>query len=209
VELRYRSIAVGPCPLTISAGEGITFSGRETESNAQLLGGLLKGSEVGRLMDIEAHSGQAGRFLDPRNYLLQKGLGTGTPGLSVEPYLGFSYVYPDNRLDLTGFRSRAIGRGGGWFEPVLGVQSLWELAGPWTLRFGAEASPFGTGSHPAWSAQGLLGYRVPFSRRISGDLVFGYRVLQQNHEAAFVGERTGAMETSQGPVLGLGLALSP
>jgi len=211
-ELIYRSIAVGPCPLTISARHGITLREREPEGDSQLrdvAGDPIKDSDVGRKVDVEAHSGQAGRFLDPRHYALQEASGHETSGLSVEPYLGFSYVYLDTRLDPPGSGSRAIGRGGGWFEPMLGFQSFWELAGPWNFRFGAEASPFAPGSHPVWSAHGLLGYRIPFSQKVLGDLLFGYRFLHQSNEAAFVGERAGYLETVQGPVLGLSLALSP
>jgi len=60
------------------------------------------------------------------------------------------------------------------------------------------------GTDLAWSVTALGGYRFPFSKRIMGNVVFGYRALHQDFESG--GETQFKYDTTMhGPYVGVSI----
>jgi hypothetical protein len=107
-----------------------------------------------------------------------------TPAVIVEPYLGGRWTDMDVKLDLTVHETRSFEGDTGWADPMIGVMTAWDLHPRWNLLLSGDVGGFGVGSDLAWSATLLAGYRFHFSKRIMGNVMFGYRALYQDFESS-------------------------
>lgn len=82
--------------------------------------------------------------------------------------------------------------------------SVWNLYPRWNLTLAGNVGGFGVGTDLAWSVTALGGYRFPFSKRIMGNVVFGYRALHQDFESG--GETQFKYDTTMhGPYVGVSI----
>jgi hypothetical protein len=160
----------------------------EDEGTASLLGGTILQTDLklGATLKMLIMSFGAGYQLGP--YPLGGQGGGRTPAVVVEPYVGGRWTKLDVDLDLTvtdvlGSRSFPFEDDTGWADPIFGVMTQWNLYPRWNLTFGGDVGGFGVGTDLAWSAIGLAGYRFHFSKRIMGNVLFGYRALYQDFQS--------------------------
>ena len=66
---------------------------------------------------------------------------------------------------------------------MFGVMTDWDLYPRWNIKLSGDVGGFGVGTDLAWSATLLAGYRFHFSKRIMGNVLFGYRALYQDFES--------------------------
>ena len=104
------------------------------------------------------------------------------PTVIVEPYVGGRLSQVDVELDLVD-RGRGFEDDIAWADPMIGVMSVWNLYPRWNVTLGGNVGGFGVGTDLAWSVTALGGYRFHFSKRILGNVVFGYRALYQDFES--------------------------
>jgi len=181
----------------------------EDEETLSLLEGTLLQTDikVGATVKMLIMSFGAGYRLGP--YPLSRQEGGRTPAVVVEPYVGGRWTRMDVDLGLTvtdvlGSRSFPFEDDTGWADPIFGVMTQWNLYPRWNLTFGGDVGGFGVGTDLAWSAIGLAGYRFHFSKRIMGNVLFGYRALYQD----FQSDNPGGFKfdtTMHGPFLGVSI----
>ncbi len=70
--------------------------------------------------------------------------GDDSPQLIVDPYAGVRYTYLDLDLDISGGPS--LGNDQDWFEPIVGLRTLWELSPRWGVTDAGDIGGFGVGS---------------------------------------------------------------
>jgi hypothetical protein len=126
-----------------------------------------------------------------------------TPAVIVEPYVGGRLTQVDVKLDLVD-RDRLFEDDIAWADPMFGVLSIWNLYPRWNITLGGNVGGFGVGTDLAWTITALGGYRFHFSKRILGNVVFGYRALHQDFESSEgLGFKYDA--TMHGPYVGVSL----
>ena len=106
-----------------------------------------------------------------------------TPSVIVEPYFGGRWSDMDVKLDVTLDKTWSGEGDVGWADPIIGVMTAWDLYPRWNLMLSGDVGGFGVGTDLAWSATLLAGYRFHFSKRILGNVQFGYRALHQDFES--------------------------
>ncbi len=131
--------------------------------------------------------------------------GSSLPSVSVRPLIGGRYTYLDNDIDTTGLKSRSFSGSQDWIDPVIGAHTQWDLTERWNMIFGGTIGGFGVGSHFAWSAIGLVGYRFNFSKSVTGNVLAGYRALYQNYDTGSGRNQFEWDITMYGPILGLSI----
>ena len=131
--------------------------------------------------------------------------GSSLPSVSVRPLIGGRYTYLDNDLDTTGFQSRSFSGSQDWIDPVIGAHTQWDFTKRWNMILGGSIGGFGVGSHFAWSAIGLVGYRFNFSKGVTGNVLAGYRALYQNYDTGSGRNKFEWDTTMYGPIIGLSI----
>lgn len=106
-----------------------------------------------------------------------------TPAVTVEPYFGGRWTDMDVQLYVTDATTRSYNQNTGWVDPIVGLMTVWDLFPRWNLSLSGDAGGFGVGTDLSWSATLLAGYRFHFSKRIMGNVLFGYKALYQDFEA--------------------------
>jgi len=129
--------------------------------------------------------------------------GDDSPQLIVDPYAGVRYTYLDLDLDISGGPS--LGNDQDWFEPIVGLRTLWELSPRWGVTAAGDIGGFGVGSDFAWQAIGLVSYRFGLFGENNSRFLFGYRALHQDYST---GSGTNKFEwdvTLHGPIFALAI----
>ena len=126
-----------------------------------------------------------------------------TPAVIVEPFIGGRLTQVDAKLDLVD-RDRRFEDDIAWVDPMFGVLSVWNLYPHWNVTLAGNVGGFGVGTDLAWTVTALGGYRFHFSKRILGNVVFGYRAQHQDFET---GEDGGFKydTTMHGPYVGVSI----
>ena len=106
-----------------------------------------------------------------------------TPAVTLEPYFGGRWTDMDAKVYVTRATTRSYNQNTGWVDPMVGLMTEWDLYPRWNLMLSGDAGGFGVGTDLSWSATLLAGYRFHFSKRIMGNVVFGYRALHQDFES--------------------------
>jgi len=126
-----------------------------------------------------------------------------TPAVIVEPYVGGRLTEMDLEPELVD-SDRRFQEDIGWADPLIGVMSVWNLYPRWNVTLGGDVGGFGVGTDLAWAVTALGGYRFHFSKRIMGNVVFGYRALHQDFESG--GEIPFKYDTTMhGPYVGVSI----
>jgi hypothetical protein len=125
------------------------------------------------------------------------------PAVIVEPYVGGRLTEIDVELELVDL-DRRFQDDIRWADPMIGVMSVWNLYPRWNVTLGGNVGGFGVGTDLAWTVTGLGGYRFHFSKRIMGNVLFGYRALHQDFEPDSVSQFKYDT-TMHGPYVGVSI----
>ena len=136
-------------------------------------------------------------------YALDGTAGNKMPRVAIRPLLGGRYTYLDADIDTKGLQSRSFSGSQDWIDPVIGVHTQWDFTERWNMILGGTIGGFGVGSQFAWSAIGLVGYRFNFSKTVTGNVLVGYRVLDQNYDTGSGRDKSEWDVIMYGPILGL------
>ena len=169
------------------------------ESTGKLLEGTLLERDVkGELtMKMLVMNFGAGYRLGP--YALGSRENGRTPAVVVEPYLGGRWTHMDVKIDVTVSETESVEDDLGWADPVIGVMTVWDLYPRWNITLGGDIGGFGVGSDLTWTVICLAGYRFHFSKRIMGNVQFGYRALYQDFETGSGSDQFKYDATMHGP----------
>jgi hypothetical protein len=85
-----------------------------------------------------------------------------------------------------------------WVDPIIGARYTTSLSKLWEFNSRFDIGGFGVGSDFTWNLVFLLGYRTSKS----GQLLFGYRVLDVNRESGSGADFFKYDVTYSGPTLG-------
>ena len=139
-------------------------------------------------------------------YALGSTTGASLPSVTVTPYIGGRYTYLDGDLNIKNDNLPSYTGDQDWIDPVIGLRTQWNITRRWNFILGGDIGGFGVGSHFAWSALGLVGYRFNFSKSVTGNVLLGYRALDQNYDTGTGSNYFEWDTTMYGPVLGLSIA---
>jgi hypothetical protein len=158
------------------------YASLESEQIQTLLEGTILQRDVKLKTDLKAFymSFGVGYRLGP--YALGSQEDGHTPAVIVEPYVGGRLTQLDTKLELVD-RDRRFEEDIAWADPLFGVFTVWNLYPRWNVTLAGNVGGFGVGSDLAWEATALGGYRFHFSKRILGNVVFGYRALHEDFES--------------------------
>ena len=125
------------------------------------------------------------------------------PQLIVDPYAGVRNTYLDLDLDISGGPS--LGNDQDWFEPIVGLRTLWELSPRWGVTAAGDIGGFGIGSDFAWQAIGLVSYRFGLFGENNSRFLFGYRALHQDYSNGSGANKFEWDVTLHGPIFALAI----
>ena len=90
-----------------------------------------------------------------------------------------------------------------WLEPVLGVQTIWDLSERWRLSLAGNIGGMAFGSDFAWEAFGLIGCGFGLFGDDNATVFGGYRVLYQDYDDGHGNNKFEWDLMLYGPILGL------
>jgi hypothetical protein len=125
------------------------------------------------------------------------------PKVIVEPYAGVRYTYLDLELDVGGGLDAERDRD--WFEPIVGLRTIWEFSPRWSVTALGDIGGFGAGSDFAWQASGLIGYRFGLFGENDSRFLFGYRALSQDYDTGSGANKFEWDITLHGPIFALAI----
>jgi hypothetical protein len=131
-----------------------------------------------------------------------------TPSVTVDAFLGARYTYLDTEIDFKGVFSgfvNNIDEDKNWFEPLLGIRTIWDLNERWVLTMAGDIGGVAFGSDFAWSASGLFGYQFSLFGQDNARFFAGYRALSQDYTDGSGNDKFEWDVTLHGPILGLGI----
>jgi hypothetical protein len=134
--------------------------------------------------------------------------GKKTPSVTVDTFLGARYTYLDTKIDFEGVFSgfvNNIDEDKSWFEPLLGVRTIWDLNERWVLTMAGDIGGVAFGSDFAWSASGLIGYQFSLFGIDNARVFAGYRALSQDYTDGSGDDKFQWDVTLHGPILGMGI----
>jgi hypothetical protein len=121
----------------------------------------------------------------------------------VDTTLGLRYTYLSIDLDFKNVPEPDVHGNEYWFEPVLGVRTLWDLSERWGLSLAGNIGGMAFGSDFAWGAFGLIGYRFSLFGEDNATVFGGYRVLSQDYDDGHGNNKFEWDVMLYGPILGL------
>ena len=132
------------------------------------------------------------------------------PSLTVDTFLGARYTYLDTKIDFKfegPFRSSSknVDEDKSWWEPLVGVRTIWDFYERWTLTLAGDIGGVAFGSDLAWSASGLIGYKFNLFGEDNARVFAGYRALSQDYTDGSGNDKFEWDVTLHGPILGLGI----
>jgi len=127
------------------------------------------------------------------------------PTVTVDTTLGLRYTYLSIDLDLKNVPVLDVHGNEYWFEPVLGVRTLWDLSERWRLSLAGNIGGVAFGSDFAWGAFGLIGYRFSLFGEDNATVFGGYRALSQDYDDGHGNNKFEWDVTLHGPVIGLSI----
>ena len=127
------------------------------------------------------------------------------PQLIVDPYVGVRYTYLDVDLDISNGFNRNVSKDEDWFEPIVGLRTLWQLSPRWGLTAAGDIGGFGVGSDFAWQALGLASYRFDLFGDSDAKFAAGYRALHQDYSNGSGANKFEWDVTLHGPIFALAI----
>jgi hypothetical protein len=165
------------------------------------LGGNQTVSGVDIDVDMKMFLGSFGVDYQLGPYALTESSDSGTPAVTLVPYVGGRYTY-------LGIKINAIGVGyaddsQSWLDPIIGLRSIWDFTEKWNFTLAGNIGGFGVGSDFAWEAFGYFGYRFDMWGKDNANVCLGYRALYQDYKSGSGSEQFEFDATMHGPILGL------
>ncbi len=126
--------------------------------------------------------------------------GAAGPKLVADVFAGARYTYLNLKLNV---RGGPQGEGDeDWFDPIVGLRTLWFLSPRWTVLLMGDYGGFGVGSDYQWQVSGFIGYRFHLLGDDNAHAYAGYRYLRQDYDAGDGNKLEWDVEL-HGPVIGL------
>ena len=89
---------------------------------------------------------------------------------------------------------------------MIGVHTQWDFTQRWNLIVGGSVGGFGVGSHFAWSAIGLVGYRFKFIKKFHRQrIAWVFERWDQNYDTGSGDDKFEFDATMYGPIMGLAI----
>jgi hypothetical protein len=127
------------------------------------------------------------------------------PTVTVDTTLGLRYTYLGVDLDFKNVPVSDVHGNEYWFEPVLGVRTLWDLSQRWRLSLAGNIGGMAFGSDFAWGAFGLIGYGFGLFGDDNATVFGGYQALSQDYDDGHGNDKFEWDVTLHGPVIGLSI----
>ena len=153
--------------------------------------------------DLQAIWAGAGMLYRLGTWDLSDAPGEYSPTVTLDTYLGVRYSWIDVKLD---FKPALLPDPSGkedWFEPVLGLRTIWDLSDRWSLMMGGDIGGMAFGSDFAWGAYGVFGYRFNLFGNDNARVIVGYRAMSQDYDDGHGSNKFEWDVTLHGPVIGL------
>lgn len=115
---------------------------------------------------------------------------------SIDLLFGGRYWNLSNDLTVSGVGT--VGGDQDWIDPFIGARYTTDLSKLWAFNSRFDIGGFGVGSDFTWNLVLLLGYRTSQS----GQLLFGYRILDVDRESGSGADFFKYDVTYSGPILG-------
>jgi hypothetical protein len=136
-------------------------------------------------------------------YALTEPSATGTPAVTLIPYIGGRYTYLGVTINAKEVRYTEGSKN--WLDPIFGLRTIWDFSKRWNFELGGNIGGFGTGSDFAWEAFSFFGYRFSLFGQDNAHFYFGYRALYQDYKEGSGSDLFEFDTTMHGPVLGLSI----
>ena len=153
--------------------------------------------------DLQVFWGGAGMLYRMGTWDLTDEPGKNSPTVTLDTYLGVRYSWIDVKLD---FKPALLPDPSGkedWFEPVMGLKTIWDLSDRWSLMMGGDIGGMAFGSDFAWGAYGVFGYRFNLFGNDDARVILGYRALSQDYDDGHGNNKFEWDVTLHGPFVGL------
>lgn len=138
-------------------------------------------------VDIEVVIASFGGYYRLGPWMLGSRTADTKPWLTTDLYAGVRYT--DLNVDLKlklGVDDRDRNRKNegdkNWFDPIVGLRTLWQLSPRWTAYVDGDIGGFGVGSDFQWQTTGLIGYNFKLADTYDSRVYAGYRGLYQDYE---------------------------
>ncbi len=167
------------------------------------LGHSTKVSGVRLDPDLQVFWGSTGALCRLGTWDLTDEPGKYSPTVTLDTYLGVRYSWLDVKLD---FKDALLPDPSGkedWFEPILGLRTIWDLSDRWSLSLAGDIGGMAFGSDFAWGAYGVFGYRFNLFGNDNARVIMGYRALSQDYDDGHGSNKFEWDVTIHGPVIGL------
>jgi len=131
------------------------------------------------------------------------------PSVTVDTYFGVRYTYLETKIDFEGVFSSFINnidQDKSWFEPLIGVRTIWDFSERWMLALAGDVGGVAFGSDFAWAASGLIGYKFNLLGEDNARVFAGYRALYQDYTDGSGTDKFQWDVTLHGPMAGLNIA---
>ena len=126
------------------------------------------------------------------------------PTVTVDALVGGRYTYLDMELDIKGPFGKLDPQGDqDWFDPFVGIRTIWDFSERWSLSLDGGVGGFGVGSDFAWHACGVIGYRFSLFGKNNARVVAGYRALSMDYTNGSGNKKFEWDVTMHGPIIGL------
>lgn len=127
--------------------------------------------------------------------------GSNAVQVTLAPYIAGRYFYLETDVT-TSLPSVQIEGSQSWMDPLVGMGTVWDLSRHWNFGLAGSIGGFGVGSDLTADGIATLGYRFHFSRKVTGNVVAGYRALYQDYsQGNFTYDAT-----LHGPIFGLDIS---
>jgi hypothetical protein len=136
-------------------------------------------------------------------YALTESSASGTPAVTLVPYVGGRYTYLATTINAKAVRY--VEGSENWLDPIFGVRTIWDFSKKWNFTLAGNIGGFGAGSDFAWEAYGFFGYRFSLWGKDNANFVFGYRALYQDYKSGSGSDLFEFDATMHGPIFGLSI----
>jgi outer membrane protein OmpA-like peptidoglycan-associated protein len=153
--------------------------------------------------DIQGFWGETGVLYRLGTWDLSDAPGGNSPTVTLATGLGVRYTYLDFNLGFKNVPLPDLSGDKDWFEPILGLGTIWDLSDRWSLSVAGNIGGMAFGSDFAWGASGIIGYRFNLFGNDDARISLGYRVLSQDYDDGHGSNKFEWDVTLHGPVVGL------
>ena len=136
-------------------------------------------------------------------YALTEFSASGTPAVTLVPYVGGRYTYLATTINAKDVLY--VEGSKNWLDPIIGLRTIWDFSKKWNFTLAGNIGGFGVGSDFAWEGFGYFGYRFSLWGKDNANFLFGYRALYQDYTSGSGSDLFEFDVTMHGPILGLSI----